>query len=103
MAWKLDNTAKQGEKKSPLKRPNRRLPGQSLDEQIAKLRDDAIAEGIFLPVMLVAFAAYEWYRWFYEMPLKPMLFSIFALGGVCWAVYRISSHRETVRLSLIHI
>ena len=97
MAWKLDNTAKNANKKSPLKRSNRRLPGQSLDEQISKVRDDFFSETLFPLFLFLFFAMFEWFRWIYDVPPKPALFTVLALLGACWAAYRFRSGKETLR------
>jgi hypothetical protein len=66
--------------KSPLKARPLRNPGQSLDEALDDLAMDQV-----LPYLLGSTTAFvlmvmEWYRWYAQIPPKPVLYAIFAVG-----------------------
>ena len=66
--------------KSPLKAKPLRNPGQSLDEALDDLAMDEV-----LPYLLGSATAFvlmviEWYRWYAQIPPKPVLYTILAVG-----------------------
>lgn len=89
--------AKKRQTKSPLKSPPRRVPGQSVDEEIGKLLDDELSPYVAASVMLITLAAYEWWRWWSDVPPQPVLLSICALGFVVFASFKVRSVRRRLR------
>jgi len=77
------------EKPSPIKDKPLRNPGQSLDEQ----RDDLLYNKVLAPslyaLFLVLLAGLEWVRYYFPQTPSPILFTIIALCGIGYAVFRI--------------
>ena len=73
--------------RSPLKDKPLRNPGQSLDQKITDLQFDAIFH-YMVAVILVLFAAFEWWKSLFNIPPTPILFSIIALAAVIFATVK---------------
>jgi hypothetical protein len=58
------------DKKSPLKNKPLRVPGQSVDERLMDLLYDKLLLPALIVFMLVMFAGWEWWRYYF--PVKPM-------------------------------
>jgi len=84
-------------RKSPLKRSNRRLPGQSLDDEIKEVRDRFFSESAIPAVIAITFAVLEWIRWSTDAKPNPVLFGIIGVIFLCWAAYRYKKSKEKVR------
>ncbi|MBI2312882.1 MAG: NERD domain-containing protein [Betaproteobacteria bacterium] len=76
-------------KRSPLKANPLRNPGQSLDEQRLDLAYDELLTPSAMALMLLLLAAIEWWRYFVPSPPRPILFSLFAVGGLGYAIYKV--------------
>lgn len=76
-------------KRSPLKDPPLRNPGQSLDEQIRDITYDDIGGPLLFALFLVLMAAFEWFRYLRPLAPSPTLYSLIAISGVGFAVYRL--------------
>jgi hypothetical protein len=76
--------------RSPLKDRPLRLPGQSADER----RDELIHDRVFAPLIIAAvlgiFAAIEWWRYYFDVPPAPSLFTFVAVGAFIYAGFRIA-------------
>ncbi len=79
------------DKRSPLKDKPLRLPGQGLDEERQALLDDRLFAPIMFAMMAIAFAVYEWWRAWAEVPPKPVPFTIAALIATAWAAWRVTT------------
>jgi hypothetical protein len=88
MAWK---------KRSPLKDPPLRNPGQSLDEQIFDLLYDKYLTPISLTLFALLMAGMEWHRSFYPRAPSPMLYSAIALLGIGYCAISFFRHRPRLR------
>lgn len=75
-------------RKSPLKDRPLRNPGQSIDEEITRIRDKA-DEYAMMAIFMAVLAGMEWYRWWTQAPPYPVLYSIIAGLVVSWCGYRI--------------
>jgi len=82
-------SADKPDKESPLRRPPLRQAGQSLQEELDRIRDDKVLEYIFLAAFLVALAGIEWWRYFFRPPPQPWLYSIIAVLGSGFAAYKL--------------
>jgi hypothetical protein len=72
------------EKKSPLKEKPLHYPGQSLDEKLDHIKKD-MQPFILAPLLVVAVAALECWRWFTHSPPQPIAATVVAVvvGGYC--------------------
>lgn len=82
--------------KSPIKDKPLRHPGQSLEEARRKLVEDRLEIPLLLAVVFILFAAMEWWRYFWEMPPNPLIFSIFAVFFVGFAGWRLWKTRARI-------
>lgn len=71
--------AKKFEKKSPLKAPPLRYPGQSLDEEIRRVLEDDVLTYLLMAAMACILAMLEWFRWFLKLPPNPIVYTAIAL------------------------
>lgn len=62
--------------KSPIKDKPLRTPGQSLEEERRKLFEDKVETPLLLVVFFTAFTALEWWRYFWNKPLNPIVFTV---------------------------
>jgi hypothetical protein len=74
-----------------------RNPGQSLDEEIQRVIDDQLTGPYIAVVMLWAMAGVEWFGYLRSMPRRPWLFSIVAVIGTIWLVWKALRSRTRVR------
>lgn len=73
---------------SPLKKPPLRQAGQSLDEEIARLTVDLL-EDWSIAIFLFGVSAYEWVRWYFNMPPRPWIPTLFALLASAYCIRKI--------------
>ncbi len=59
------------QKRSPLKASPLRNPGQSLDEEIAKIMDEDVSASLAVIIMAFMIMVYEWWRWYTNSPPQP--------------------------------
>ena len=85
------------EKISPLKAKPLRQAGQSLEEQIDNLINNKAMPFILFPVMMVSLAGHEWYRYFFDEKLHPILFSILALVSILICTPFILKYRKQLK------
>jgi len=84
-------------KRSPLKAPPLRYAGQSLDEEIQKIIDDKIDGYGFWIVVFVGFTFFEWIRRYTAMPPQPVFFTLLAVFGSGYALFRIGACKRQIR------
>ncbi len=72
---------KKKEKRSPLKNPPLRLPGQSIQEEIDRIADRFLDFAVLAALALVV-AAMEWMRALFKLPPHPVVITI--LAGIVW-------------------
>jgi len=85
------------EKKSPLKMPPLRNPGQSLGEQLTDLTYGKMVMWWIVAVLGIVFAANEWLRWWLDSPPQPFVASAIAVVLVGLAVWRVARIWPEVR------
>lgn len=85
------------EKRSPLRRRLLRLPGQSLDEEIQRLRREEIPTYILYGGAFFVLAVIEWARWIISAPIYPKSMTLVALGAIAYSVYQIIKTRRKIR------
>lgn len=86
---------KSSTKKSPVRRANRRLPGQSLDDLINRTRDNVFAE--LMPVFLLcAVAIMEWLRVLTDASSNPWHVTLLAMAAIGWSIYRLRASQQLI-------
>jgi Nuclease-related domain len=83
--------------RSPIKERPLRLPGQSTFEQREKLIDEELETPILMASFLAIVAILEWYRYWKPFPPQPWVFSLAAVGGLSYAVWRLLRVRPQLR------
>jgi hypothetical protein len=83
--------------RSPLKSKPLRNPGQSLDEEIQRVIDDQAMAPYVAIVMLWTIALIEWFFVWRDLPRQPWVFTIAALIGTAWLIFRLVRIRRKVR------
>ncbi len=84
-------------KRSPLKSSPLRNPGQSLDEEIKKIYDEDIDEYILMTVFCFTITCLEWWRWYYELPPTPVLWTFLSVGLIPYCIFRIAGCKKRLR------
>lgn len=87
--------------KSPLKRQPGRMPGQSLDEYMYKLKEKLGSEYLAVFVMLMAMSVNDWIRWYMDLPINPVVPTILAVAALVWLIFafvRTKSKLERLKL-----
>ena len=72
---------------SPLKQKPLRTPGQSLDDELTRLRDDTGYDYLAFTGSLAFLAFMEWYGYFFRIPRAPWLFTALAVITLSWSYY----------------
>ena len=83
--------------KSPIKDKPLRLPGQSLEEERSKLFEDKIETPLMLAMIFMVLTALEWWRYFWQQPPNPVVFTFAAVMLVVFAAWRIWKTRPQAR------
>lgn len=86
------------DKVSPLKAKPLRQAGQSVQEEIDKLIDEGVLFYVMLPVMLTAFAVYEWYRYLKELPYAPVAATIIAVLTILYSTKKVLEYRKKLKI-----
>ena len=79
-AWKTSRQLR----RSPIKTPPLRVPGQSSDERISNLQNK-FTDLVVPPLCLVVLAFFEWWHWMMAVPPNPWVFTIVALLSIIYA------------------
>ena len=82
--------------RSPLKDRPLRNPGQSLDEEIQKITDDQAMAPFAAVISLWAVAFVEWVGAWNAMPRRPWIYTLVALAGTAWLLWRVMRARARV-------
>lgn len=88
---------KEGKRRSPLKEPPLRVPGQSLDAEIQRVVDDATTYWVLLPLILWVFTGVEWWGRIKGIERWPLGFATAALVMSFIGAYRIYCLRAKVK------
>jgi hypothetical protein len=83
--------------RSPLKDRPLRNPGQSLDEEIQKVTDDQAMAPFAAVIGLWAVTLVEWIGAWKAMPRRPWIYTLVALAGSAWLIWRVIRVRARVR------
>ncbi|BCA56484.1 hypothetical protein W02_36240 [Nitrospira sp. KM1] len=83
MSQPISNVLHQPRYASPAVQPLR-LPGQSIDEQISRLKDE-ILDLLLIPLCLVVLAGYEWIQYWMGRPISPLILTTLALMTIVYA------------------
>lgn len=85
------------DKKSPLKSPPLRNPGQSLDEEIDALwNEKAIMYWLYITGFLIL-AITDWQRWITKAPVKPITSTIVFAVVFIYCSYKLIRTRQTIK------
>lgn len=83
--------------KSPIKDKPLRLPGQSLDEERRKLFEDKLETPMLLAGFFIVLSALEWWRYYFQKPPSPVLFTVFTVFLIVFAAWRVWKTRPQAR------
>jgi Nuclease-related domain len=75
--------------KSPIKDKPLRNPGESLEKQIADLKDNGVSDYLVLPLLSIFWAAIEWMHWYQKSPPMPWMVSSIALIVVLYSAVKL--------------
>jgi len=84
------------DRKSPIRTKPLRVPGQSLDEEIALWRNERLVDYAFIAACLLVLAITEWIGYLTHSPRHPILYSAIAVIACVVAVWRAFGIRKTV-------
>jgi Nuclease-related domain len=82
---------------SPLKTKPLRLPGESVDDEIDRLRDGALIDHLFAAGCVLLLAFMEWFGYLTHSARHPYAFTLLALVTVAYVAPRIWKVRKTVK------
>jgi hypothetical protein len=83
---------------SPLKLKPLRLPGESVDDEIVRLREGALMDHLFATGCVFLLAAMEWFGYLTNSGRHPWAFTVLAVATVGYVAPRIWGLRKTIRL-----
>ena len=83
--------------RSPIKAPPLRLPGQSLTEERDRIVEDKLIPPMLGAVLLIVVAGLEWWRYFVPQPPHPWSWTLLAIAGVAWFLWRGFSVRSKLK------
>lgn len=84
------------EKRSPLKIPPLRHPGQSLDEEVDRIFDEKVMSNVVMIVFLAVFILLEWIRSLLNTPPKPLGVTVICVIISLYFLFRILKMRKEV-------
>lgn len=88
----------QKETKSPVKDKPLRYAGQSLDKDIDKLINEEVAAYLAMAICIVVLAAYEWWRFYRNIPPMPKSMTFIAAFIVLFVIFKIKMIIKKARL-----
>jgi hypothetical protein len=90
------------ETKSPITARPHRTPGQSVEEERNRILSEVVDQWLLMALVMVVFAALEWFRWARDIKPEPGLFTAFAIA-VCavatWRVWRVIPKLRELKLA----
>ena len=84
-------------KHSPIKKSPLRTAGQSIEEEISRIKTEDIAPYISVSVFMVVGIIFEWYRWISNLPPRPLAISFAAMLFIAYSSYKIFGYRKQLR------
>ncbi len=84
-------------KRSPLKDNPLRNPGQSLNEEINRMKDEDLTDYLILPLMMVIMTGIEWFRDYLSTPPSPKLFTAATILIILYSYYKLRNYRTKLR------
>jgi hypothetical protein len=83
--------------RSPIKDKPLRFPGQSCQEERAKLISDKLESWLLWAVFMLVLAGWEWFRYFQPGPTSPWVLTVAALFVCIYVAFRIYRIRPRLR------
>lgn len=83
-------------KKSPLKAPPLRSPGQSIQDEINDFVDDKVMFPYIAAMMFSVLAMYEWFAAWRNLPRQPIIMTIAAVVMIGFAAIRVIRGRRII-------
>lgn len=83
--------------RSPLKSKPRRNPGQSLDEEMARIVEEEGLSWAAALMAIVVLAGMEWLQWYLDAPRRPLVFTGVAVGFAALVGFKLFGVRKRVR------
>lgn len=77
------------DRRSPLKDKPLRVPGQSVEDQLADAKDDYVIIPLAQAWFAVVLAGYEWWRAYAASPPHPILISVLAVCVVLYSAFKL--------------
>lgn len=84
-------------KRSPLKNPPLRMPGQSVQEDIDRITDKFADHAVLFGLAWFA-ALMEWVRWIFKLPPQPLVFSALAVLVSAFVIMKAIKTRRRLRI-----
>jgi len=85
------------DKRSPIKAPPLRSAGQSIDEEIHRIQSEEIGPYVAMILFMFLIAVLEWWKWFRDLPPKPILTSVMSLILIAFGITKIFSFRKDIQ------
>lgn len=85
------------ETKSPIEDKPLRYPAQSLDEKIDDLIGEKSFTYIIIPALFLMLTFGSWISYFNKTMPNPIIFTLFSIGSIIWATYKIIKFREEIK------
>lgn len=89
--------------RSPIKDKPLRMPGQSLEEERAKLFEDKVMPAFLAAAVLSTLAVTEWIKYFTKSPPNPLLYTFLAaitVGYLIWRIIRLLPRSRALKQGL---
>lgn len=89
--------------RTPLKAKPLRLPGQSVDEARLTLLQDRFERPVLISIFLGLLAGMEWFRYFNNSPVSPVLYTVVAGMSIAYAglqVWRVVPELRKLRQAI---
>lgn len=83
--------------RSPLTAPPLRNPGQSLDEEIARILDEDASSYLLVAACLLFVTGMEWLRWWHQFPPQPIPFTLVTITVTAYITRKLFVLRRKVQ------
>jgi hypothetical protein len=82
---------------SPIKKTPLRTAGQSIDEEINRIKTEDLVPYIGVSVFMVGGIIFEWYIWITKLPPRPLAIYAAAIMVLAFSGYKISKYRKHIK------